>query len=197
MHIPKAFEINDHEIAFELVQANAFGQLVSSIDGRPVSTHLPFLVSDDHACLQGHLGIKNPQLKDLESKEVLAIFSGEHDYVSPSWYRSPGVPTWNYQAVHIYGRCKLMHEKSALRALVDGLTRKYESTMRGPWEPEYNPAMLKAIVGFEIEITDVQCQFKLSQNRSNEDRLAVIEQLKQSGQVKLAAAMQAELERGL
>lgn len=89
-----------------------------------------------------------------------------------------------------------MHEKSALRALVDGLTRKYESTIRAPWEPEYNPAMLKAIVGFEIEITDVQCQFKLSQNRSNEDRLAVIEQLKQSGQVKLAAAMQAELERG-
>lgn len=63
MHIPKAFEINDHEIAFELVQANAFGQLVSSIDGRPVSTYLPFLVSDDHACLQGHLGIKKSPVK--------------------------------------------------------------------------------------------------------------------------------------
>lgn len=196
MHIPKAFEINDHEIAFELVQANAFGQLISSIDGLPFSTHIPFLVSDDLAYLQGHLGIKNLQLKELEGKEVLAVFSGEHDYVSPSWYQSPGVPTWNYQAVHIYGRCTLMHDKSALRALVDGLTRKYESTMRAPWEPEYNPAMLKAIVGFKIEITDVQCQFKLSQNRSNEDRLAVIEHLKQSGKVKLAAAMQAELERG-
>ena len=190
MFIPKHFEIQDKEEIFAFIKANAFGQLISSHAGKLLSTHLPFLVSHDRSKLIAHLARQNPQWQSLEGQEVLITLEGPHDYISPSWYSSPSVPTWNYQAVHIYGICTVFNDTARLKKAVDDLSHKYESSFEKPWQPVYREAMLNAIVGVEIEISDIQCQYKLSQNRSAEDRQEVIKQLKIRGASKLAAAME-------
>lgn len=189
MCIPSIFEVNHKTELFSFIESHAFGQLISSSKGRLTSSHLPFLLSEDKSKLYAHVAKQNPQYLDLDDQEALVTFSGPHDYISPSWYHSMGVPTWNYQAVHVYGRCTTFRDPEKLSALVNSLTEKYEQSQQKPWQAEFPSAMLAAIVGIEIEISDVQGKYKLSQNRSNKDRTAVIEQLKSKGTSPLAEAM--------
>jgi len=190
MYIPKYFEVTDREEIFAFIEGNAFGQLISSIEGRHFSTHLPFLVSKDRTKVIAHLARQNTQLKEIEGQEVLVTFEGPHDYISPSWYNGPGVPTWNYQAVHIYGKCTVFEDLGRLKEVVDTLTHKYESGFEKPWQPEYKTTMLGAIIGVEIPINEVQCQYKLSQNRPAIDQEQVIQKLKSVGSNRLAKAME-------
>ena len=189
MYIPKYFAVTDETEIHSFIEANAFGQLISNLEGRFFSTHIPFLLSDDKTRLLGHLAKQNPQVKEIAGQEVLVTLQGAHDYISPSWYVDPGVPTWNYQAVHIYGRCKIFNEAAALKQVVDTLTRKYESTSANPWQPDYSASMLGAIVGVEIAISEIQCKYKLSQNRSAQDQEQVVEQLQAKGSIQMAEAM--------
>lgn len=189
MYIPEHFEVTDREEIFSFIEVNAFGQLISLVDERFFSTHLPFLVSEDRSKLVCHLAKQNPQWETIDGQEVLVTFQGPHDYISPQWYRSPGVPTWNYQAVHVYGICEPFHDPGKLKNIVDTLTEKYEATFKNPWVPTYREQMLQAIVGVEIEITDIQCQYKLNQNRSKKDQINVTEQLDALGSKQLSQAM--------
>ena len=189
MYIPKHFEVTDSNEVFAFIEANGFGQLISNSGGQLFATHIPFALSEDKTKLVGHLAKQNPQTQDIEGQEVLVTLQGPHDYISPSWYASPGVPTWNYQAVHIYGQCKCFSEPEALGELVESLTAQYESQFATPWQPEYRPAMLGAIVGIEISISDLQCKYKLNQNRSQQDQQQVIAQLEANGSHQLAEAM--------
>lgn len=189
MYIPKHFEVTDEEEIFAFIEANAFGQLISNVAGRHFSTHLPFLVSNDRTRIFVHLAKPNPQLTEIEGQEALITFQGAHGYISPSWYIGPGVPTWNYQAVHVYGACRVFNDPEKLKELVDSLTHKYESGLDNPWQPRYEATMLGAIVGVEIHISEVQCKYKLSQNRPTKDQERVIQQLKNTGSKKLAEAM--------
>ncbi|MEM7359928.1 MAG: FMN-binding negative transcriptional regulator [Pseudomonadota bacterium] len=191
MYIPEHFAMTDADEVFAFVSANAFGQLISQVDGRLFSSHIPFLVSDDRKHLLAHVARANPQWRNLEGQEVLATFQGPHDYVSPSWYQTPGLPpTWNYQAAHIYGRCRLIEDPEQLKSIIDRLTDQYESSFEQPWVPDYKSSMLRGIIGLELTITDLQAKYKLSQNRSDEDRSGVIEQLEARGAEALASAMQ-------
>ncbi|MFQ3322957.1 MAG: transcriptional regulator [Pseudomonadales bacterium] len=190
MYIPKYFEITDKNEQYAFIAANGFGQLISSSAGRPYSTHLPFLLSDDKTKLLAHLAIQNPQVDNIADQQVLVTLQGTHDYISPSWYQSPGVPTWNYQAVHIYGTCETFTDIDRLEDIVNKLTAKYESCLPSPWAPDYNPKMLNAIIGIEISISEIQCNYKLSQNRPQQDQQQVIDQLNTNGSTDLAAAMQ-------
>jgi len=189
MHIPSKFKVTDEDEIFSFIQANAFGQIISNRDGRLLSSHIPFLVSEDRSKLIGHLAKINPQAQDIHDQDVLITLQGAHDYISPSWYSDTGVPTWNYQAVHIYGKCQTFDEPEDLKNVVDSLTEKYESHFEQPWEPNYNANMLGAIIGFAIEISDIQAQYKLSQNRSDQDRKQVIANLDNIGSNDLSEAM--------
>lgn len=190
MYIPEHFEVTDNEEIFSFVEANAFGQLISQVNGRLFSSHIPFLVSNDRTRMFAHLAKSNPQLIEIEKQEVMLTFEGPHDYISPSWYSGSGVPTWNYQAVHIYGKCKVFSDASRLKEVVDSLTNKYESGLEKPWKPEYKSTMLGAIVGVEVQINEAQCKYKLSQNRPAKDQQLVIENLLSLGSTKLAEAME-------
>lgn len=189
MYIPKHFEVTDKAEIFAFVEANAFGQLISNVSGQLFSTHMPFLLSHDKTKIVGHLALQNPQHTNLNGQEVLITLQGPHDYISPSWYASPGVPTWNYQAVHVYGKASVFSSVEKLRTVVEDLTEKYESTLPQPWCPEYNAAKLNAIVGVEITISEIQCKFKLSQNRSAQDRKQVVARLNEIGSHELASSM--------
>lgn len=189
VYIPKAFEVTNQDEIFAFVEENAFGQLISTVNGRLFSSHLPFLIAEDKSRILGHLAAQNPQHGELDGREVLVSIEGPHDYISPSWYRGPGVPTWNYQAVHFYGQCRVLRDAKQLQAIVNALTAKYEAGFDAPWQPEYSATMLGAIVGIEITISEIQCKYKLSQNRPAEDRAQVIKELQAGGAVKLAEAM--------
>jgi transcriptional regulator len=193
MYVPKHFEISVADEIFSFLHANAFGQLISLQDGRLTAAHLPFLVADERKHLRCHLARQNPQWQQLEDQQVLITFQGAHDYISPSWYQTAGVPTWNYQALHIYGHCRVFDDPAQLAGLVDTLTKRYESGFDTPWEPQYRDAMLKAIVGVEIEIEDIQCKYKLSQNRPAADHQGVIDKLEELGSDSLVSAMRKTL----
>lgn len=189
MYIPNHFEVKEESEIHAFIKANAFGQLISTVDDRLFSTHLPVLLNDKGDHLLCHLARANPQWKQIDNQEVLVTLQGSHDYISPSWYNSPGVPTWNYQAVHIYGKCRVIEEADGLKQIVDTLTAKFEAAFDAPWQPDYAASMLRGIVGLEIAISEIQCKYKLNQNRSDEDQNRVIETLDAHGSQQLAKAM--------
>ena len=144
---------------------------------------MPLLLDRNERVLSGHFARGNDHWQDLESAdELLVIFQGPHTYVTPSWYESEQmVPTWNYVAVHVKGKANLVAD-SELLDLVTRLSNKHERQFEKPWsvdkvsDKKLN-AMLRAIVGFRIDIEQVSAKAKLSQNRSEGDRIAVIKGL--------------------
>lgn len=197
MYIPEHFKETNPERISALVESNSFGMLITAPEGVPFVSHLP-IIFDPAADIKGkllcHMARANPQWQHFSScAEVLVIFQGPHAYVSPSWYSSPGVPTWNYAVVHLRGKPRLIESESELEALVERLTQVYESHMPSPWKPNLvvgrRAKLLNMIVGFEIEVTDIQGKFKLSQNRPSEDQQRVVEQLSlSSNQTEVAVA---------
>jgi len=193
MYTPQHFEVTEREEILAFIKANAFGQLISTVKGKIFSSHIPFYLGNDGNSLICHVAKSNPQWEDIEGQEVLVTFLGPHGYVSPSWYSSPGVPTWNYQAVHVYGTPKLITKTDKLKNIVNKFTGIYESSFEKPWEPVYKDSLLNVIIGIEIKISDIQCKYKLSQNRSESDRKQVAEEFHNSGSVQLSQAMKGEL----
>lgn len=193
MFIPNKFKITEESTFLSFIEKNAFGQLVSMVDEKIFSTHIPFFLSDDKQSLFAHLAKANPQAQAIDKQQALVTLQGAHGYVSPTWYAEAGVPTWNYQAVHIRGACRVFDDADALHDVVLRLTDIYESGSEQPWQANFKPAMLRGIVGVEIVIDDIQCKFKLSQNRSLKDREQVIAALEQRGEHVLAQAMRDQL----
>ena len=189
MYIPKHFEVTDKAEILSFIRSNPFGQLISSVKGKPFSSHLPFFLSNDEQSLFCHLAKKNPQWQEIESQEVLVTFQGNHDYISPTWYSSPGVPTWNYQAVHVYGKARVITERKALKEMVDHLTALYESGSDNGWSADYKSSLLQAIIGIEVDISELQGKYKLSQNRPAADQKRISERLRKKGSTQLSEAM--------
>lgn len=193
MYTPPHFVEKSETKLAALITANAFGAMVSVVDGKATATHIPFLFDQAAGTLIGHMAKANSQWRTLAAApDVLVIFQGPHAYVSPTWYSSPGVPTWNYAIVHVHGRVETFDAPDRLHAVVMGLTDKYESS-EAPWSGQYNPRMLEQIIGIEIHISSIEGKFKLNQNRPAVDRAAVISKLAEmegSEAQKLAELMQ-------
>lgn len=176
MYVPEAFAMEARETALGVIEANPFGLLVTAAGGVPFATHLPFLL-DREGGLLGHLARANPQWQSLEAGEALAVFSGPHAYVSPAWYEAENVvPTWNYVAVHVYGRCRLV-EGEELAVL---LSRSVEHFDRQGWRlsgDEIVSRLAKGVVGFRMEMARVEGKWKLSQNQPRERQERVVRAL--------------------
>lgn len=192
MFTPRPFVEADLERLRAIVEANSFGLLTSNGPDGPVATHLPFLIDLDSESGEGrllcHMARPNPHWKAIgEDSAVLAVFGGPHGYVSPRWYATEiGVPTWNYVAVHIRGRARLVEEPSELRAMLERLTAFHESAQSRPWSMAEAPApfiekMLDGLVGIEIAIERIEGKRKMSQNRSTADQAGVIAALRSDG----------------
>jgi transcriptional regulator len=182
MYLPEHFNENDEALVMEMIEQQGFGSLITAQDRRPFVSHIPmFAEKKSQLYILGHLANANAQLEQLDNNpNVLVTFQGPHCYISPGWYESPGVPTWNYVAIHCYGTGRLIHDRERTRYIIETLTRQYEQSQDKPWQADYPDRMLDAISGFEIEVTAMQCKFKLSQNRSTEDRDSIIRQLDKS-----------------
>ena len=192
MYIPSLFNQTDQSTLHEFMRANSFATVVTTQGGKPFASHLPLFLDSttgSQGALVGHMARANPQWHEMQAgAEVLVTFNGPHAYVSPSWYEvnALAVPTWNYMAVHAYGIARILSQEELVRALHQ-LVHGYESAYAQPWQLELSELMrekmLGAIVGFEIMLNTIEGKFKLSQNRSVEDRMRVMQQLAQQENV--------------
>ena len=183
MYTPRAFALDDLPEIHQLIQHTRLAQLVTFGEQGLQASHLPLLLNPDegpHGTLYGHLAKANPQCKDLQDgSEALVIFAGADAYISPSFYPAKAehgkvVPTWNYIAVHAYGKPEAFTDAERLLAVVTALTDRHEGKRAQPWKVSDAPAnyidsMLKAIVGFALPIERVVGKRKLGQNRSQAD----------------------------
>lgn len=186
MYVPAHFAEADRGVLLGLIRDFPLATLViAGADGLEAN-HLPLVAEerDGTLVLCGHLARGNPAWRQVDpAAEALAVFAGPSAYVTPAWY--PGkaehgmvVPTYNYAAVHAYGRIRLVSEAAALRRHVDTLTRHFEAGRPQPWAVADAPAdyldkMLAAIVGVEFSVTRLVGKNKASQNRNGADREGV------------------------
>lgn len=193
MYRPAAFVQDDRETLAALIAAHPLATLVahtaSGLSADPIPLHFDPAPAPDapHGTLRGHVARANPLWRDAAGTDVLAVFHGPQAYVTPSWYPSKAathkvVPTWNYVVVQAHGPLRAVDDARWLHALVQRLTDTHEARRTQPWAvsdapPEYIEQMLRAIVGIEIPVQRLEGKFKLSQNRSEADRLGVADGL--------------------
>lgn len=178
MYTPKFNQITDRALLIEAMQAHSFAILFGPLDCEsiPSATHLPLIVRDEgaHSVLCGHFARANQHWSALAGREALVVFSGPHTYISPSHYTEPlSVPTWNYIAVHAYGTLEVVEDEAGRNTLVEELIMLHEPAYLDRWRamPDgYRRTMLAGIVGFRLPITRIEGKFKLSQNRTPEER---------------------------
>ena len=182
MYRPSHFDISDPAALAEIIRRYSFATVISHDGAAPFATHMPVLFHPEegaHGTLVTHMARANPQWRLFEGGgEVLVIFHGPHAYISPSWYKvQPAVPTWNYAVVHAYGKPQIVEDTDKLRSMLWELVTAFESHREEPYgalTDEYIDKLSPGIVGIEIPIARVEGKFKLSQNRTEEDRAGVI-----------------------
>ncbi|WP_295952346.1 FMN-binding negative transcriptional regulator [Rhodoferax sp.] len=194
-YLPKHFEETDPATLHALVRAHPLSTwVVPQTDGELLVNHIPFLLDADrgpHGTLVGHVARANPVWRALTAAATVVVFQGPEAYISPSWY--PGkpvhgkvVPTWNYAVVHAHGTARVFDDRTQLLALVTRLTALHEAPQAQPWQvadapADYIDTMLGAIVGIEIPVQRWVGKWKVSQNRTLEDRLGVVAGLQTRG----------------
>ena len=187
MFIPDIYKNENQEEIKDFLQKNSFGILVNQTNGKLWATHIPLELDTNKngkQVLQGHISKENPQWESFaDNDNVLAIFSGAHSYISPSWYDHENVPTWNYIAVHVYGNIKIIEGEAVIESLKK-LVDKYEQNSEKPVRVEdfskKTMMQTRGIVAFEIEIEEIQAQHKLSQNRDKKNYDNIITELKKT-----------------
>jgi transcriptional regulator len=187
MYIPAAFKEDRPDELLEIMRQCTLPVLISPVREagalRLTATHLPLLVSNEK--LVGHIAKANTQWKQLDpAMESLAIFKAVDGYVSPSHYATKiatgkVVPTWNYEAVHAYGRLEIVEDSAGILEIVTALTERQEQVRAKPWQvsdapADYIAAQLRGIVGVVLHITRLEGARKLSQNKSAADQQGVI-----------------------
>ncbi len=191
MYRPKHFDVEDLDLLHGLIRAHSFGTLVSNGEDGLVASHIPFLLDPDEGAsgsLFGHVARANPQWRDFDGRsDLLVTFQGPHAYVSPAWMEAEtSVPTWNYVAVHVYGRPRIVEDSDRVRASIERLVAANEAPRVNPWTttdapPSFVDGMLRGVVAFDLPIDRIEGKWKLSQNKSPADRRGAIDGLEAEG----------------
>jgi transcriptional regulator len=198
MYTPKHFDQPDIETLHMLMRERPLATVVTMAADGLNANHFPLhlsLVPSPLGTLRGHCARANLFWSDFaEDVEVLVIFHGPDAYITPSFYPSKQetgkvVPTWNYAVAHAYGRLRIMDDAAWLRTHLAGLTAHHEAALAQPWQltdapADYTEKLMRAIVGFEIDITRLTGKWKVSQNRSGRDQKGVVEGLRASTNAK-------------
>lgn len=186
MYIPPYYREEDGQKLIGFMLAHNFANLISSSNNVPVATHLPFVIEqrDEKIFLISHMARANPQWQSFRGSELLIIFQGPHAYISPQHYeKQQNVPTWNYIAVHAYGKARIIEKEEDVMNLMERTIHNFEKEFYEQWKtlsPAYVSGMLKAIVAFEIEVTKLEGKYKLSQNKTKNEQQAIINSFEKS-----------------
>ena len=191
MYIPAAFRETRLEVLHALIREHSFATLISEVNGELFATHMPFLLDSTRGAngtLRGHMARANPHWQSFSRTQAsLVIFRGPHAYISPSWYTSEqAVPTWNYSAVHVYGRPRVMDDPKLVRALLEETVGTFESGLPEQWSTarvgdEYVTKLAQGIVAFEMPISRLEGKRKLGQNRPLADMRSAAAGLQANG----------------
>ncbi len=209
MYQPQHHREDDPAVQHALIRAHPLGLLVTAGAGGLEANPIPFVLdaaAGARAVLRGHLARANRQWRDFDpSIEALVVFQGAEAYITPSWYATKAetgkvVPTWNYAIVQAYGALRVIEDADWLRRQIDALTLAQEGARPAPWQvadaPEpFVAAMLRGIVGIEIEIARIEGKWKVSQNRPEADQKGVVDGLRRERGA-TAAAMAELVEAG-
>lgn len=196
---PEKHQERDLEIITGVMRAHPFAHFFTSVDGGegpgPRVTRLPFALDVDAggapAVLRAHLNRRNPQMDGLDGADALVAFSGPHSFVSPNWRTNrKRAGTWDYQAVHVWGRVRVREERAFFAALIDDLAAPAEAAHRGvsdapPWamadaDPDYVDRLFPHLAPFEVVVTKVEAISKLHQDFPEADALSVADHLDRS-----------------
>lgn len=186
MYIPKIFNNDDITNAISFMKKFSFGTIITSDNGKPIATHLPFVITErnDEIILTSHFAKANSHSKKMQQKEVLVIFTEPHAYISPKLYdKKENVPTWNYISVHTYGTAKILESNTEIINVLEQMIKSYDTEYLNQWNElskDYKAKMVKGIVAFEIRINELQFKEKLSQNKSENEQNKIINNLAKS-----------------
>lgn len=187
MYIPAHFDMAETADMIAFMRQFPFATLVTvTPEGAPFATHLPVVIetNGEQVTLLAHVARQNPQWQHFNQSDVLVIFQEPHAYVSPRWYeKTLNVPTWNYVAVHAWGKPEVLENETAILADLEKLIHQSEPAYEAQWKTlpdEYKSGMIKGIVAFHIPITRLAGKAKLSQNKTDADRQQVIHGLQAS-----------------
>lgn len=200
MYQPLHFKEDRREVQHELIRAHPLGLLVSHGAQGLLADHVPFVVDDNggNGRLRCHVARANPHWQQLDAvTECLIVFQGPQAYVTPSWYPTKHetgkvVPTWNYVTVHCWGTPRVVQDAGWIRAQIEAMTNQRETERSSPWAVGDAPdsfiaAQIRSIVGIEIDISRIEGKWKVSQNRTERDRVGVRDGMQAEGQAEMAA----------
>lgn len=199
LYTPPAFREADLARLHQLIREHPLGLLISADADIPQATPLPFHLEGDagpFGTLQGHFSRANDHWRAVDGKEVLVVFQGADAYVSPTWYAAKAehgkvVPTWNYVTVQVRGVARVVDDPEWVRGQIARLTSGHEASREPSWHVTDAPAayidgQVRGIVGVEIAIRQIDGKWKVSQNRSMEDRRGVVAGLEAGGEQAMA-----------
>ncbi|WP_100658752.1 FMN-binding negative transcriptional regulator [Alteromonas flava] len=202
MYLPPNMQMNDKARIAAFINRYNFAVLMSS---DLQVTHLPLLFqenADGHAILLGHMAKANRHWQVMNDQRVTAVFTGPHSYISPTWYQSqPNAPTWNYAAVQCCGTFSRLDEDATRDAVMQLVAHQEPEISQDPpyWPEEYIQRLIKAVVGFTIQVDDIQAKEKLGQHKTHADQTGVYTALQHTPNLsaqKLAAYMR-EAQKGI
>jgi transcriptional regulator len=187
MYTPKLYREEDRGAILEFLRKNEFAVLVTYDGEKPTASHLlvDVVEVDEKILLNGHMSKANPQWGTFNpNADALVIFQGPHTYISPTWYNHVNVPTWNYQAVHVYGRLRIVDDPDETYLLLKRLIDRHE--VGSPYKmetlpPDFVAKEIRGIVAFQIEATRIEANYKLSQNRDDEDYHNIVARIEERG----------------
>lgn len=206
--MPKHFVEKDRLKVIKLIEQNSFATVLSyPKNEKPFVNHLPVIFSSlpqEENVLIGHMAKRNPQWQHFaENSESTIIIHGAHTYITPKWYRSGrDVPTWNYAVAHLHGKIELIKSFEGQIEILKQLSNFFERSNQNPWQFELPDDLLdetvlgSAIISFKFHIEKIEAKFKLSQNRSAQDRQGIMDGLmsRTDEMSKIVRSMMAETE---
>jgi transcriptional regulator len=154
MYIPKHYLTTDKEEILNFIRTYSFATIITVKDNFQTATHLPFVVmeTDNEIILTGHFAKANPQWEQIPENKVLVVFTEPHAYISPKHYDSEmSVPTWNYIAVHVYGKGRIITEQEESVAVLETMIDHFEKAYKTQWDKlplDFKTKMLNGIVAF-------------------------------------------------
>jgi transcriptional regulator len=193
MYSPPYNQVEKRAEVVEFMRAHNFPLLITGTGGSLHGSHLPAMIHEHDAkiVLDMHMARNNPQWKEFFDDEVMVVFTGPHAYISPRWYEEKErVPTWNYAAVHVYGKVQVTEDRKVKLAA----QRELVAQLDPQWLPEFDALraeyvenMLNGIVTFDIAVTRLETRWKLSQNRGRREQELIAAELEKSDDVAVRA----------
>ena len=181
MYPPPHHQTNDRYKMIEVMRHYPLAMMVSVLKDKPLITHLPLIYNDKTESLTGHIDKYNPQVGCLQNEQVVnLVFRGHDAYISPSIYTTEQLPTWNYIIVHLTGIVKSVIAPEKVKRTIVNMTHFLESPdhqYKLEIDDPNMDRMINYIHAFEIEITQWEGKFKLSQDKCEQDQMNANDQL--------------------